>query len=177
MAKATAPWSVRTVRAGDKTRLAGFICADATVAWEREVEEYVQRGLLAWVSEPRAVANDPRALLLLARTSGDLIGVAAHERAEVHVPQTGTVIATRLEVVAIAKQWQGQRLGGTADPKASDVLMSAIMRDIQTRPNARSNLVFATVHQANVRSLAMCRRFGLVREMSKPNADYVRLIT
>ncbi len=135
---------------------------------------------MAWAFEPRAAVDDPRLLLVLDKTSGDLVAVAAHERAEVGVPGVLALVATRIEVVAVARSWQGKRLGANTGaairPRASDVVMSAVMLDVQTRPHARSNRVFATVHQDNARSLALCRRFGLVNEMSRPHSEYIRLI-
>lgn len=145
------------------------------------MQGYVQRGLLTWALEPLAAVNDPRLLLVFDEASGDLVGVAAHERAEVGVPGVLALVATRIEVVAVARSWQGKRFGATASidtgPRASDVVMATVMRDIQTRPQPRSNKVFATAHQGNARSLALCRRHGLVNEMSRPHPEYIRLIT
>jgi GNAT superfamily N-acetyltransferase len=178
--KASDPWSVRTARPSDKKRLASFSCADPAVAWELEVQEYVQRDLFTWAFEPRAAVDDPRLLLLLDKGSGALVAIAAHERAEIGVPGVLSLVATRIEVVAVARSWQGKRFGANTGaaigPRASDVVMSAVMRDVQTRPRARSNKVFATVHQDNARSLAFCRRYGLVNEMSRPHPEYIRLI-
>jgi RimJ/RimL family protein N-acetyltransferase len=122
--------------------------------------------------------NDPRLLLVFDEASGDLVGVAAHERAEIGVPGAPALVATRLEVVALAQSWQGSRFGTAGGAqRASDVVMATVMRDIQTRPQARSDKIFATVHQENARSLKLCRRYGLVNEMSRPHAEYIRLLT
>ena len=55
--------------------------------------------------------------------------------------------------------------------------MSAAMSDIQTRVPTRGPRIFATVHRSNLRSLRLCRRYGLVNPMSDPpDPSYTRLI-
>jgi hypothetical protein len=55
--------------------------------------------------------------------------------------------------------------------------MSAAMTDIRARVPARDAHVFALVHENNVRSRALCRRYGLVVAMSRVDPSYIRLIT
>lgn len=53
------------------------------------------------------------------------------------------------------------------------------MTDIAQRVPPRDARVFAVVHEDNERSIALCKRHGLVAEMSRPNGlpQYRRLIT
>jgi RimJ/RimL family protein N-acetyltransferase len=37
--------------------------------------------------------------------------------------------------------------------------------------------VMAVIHQDNLRSLALCRRYGLTAELTRPHPAYRRLIT
>ncbi len=57
--------------------------------------------------------------------------------------------------------------------------MSAAMTDISTRVPPRDARVFAVVHEDNVRSIALCKRHGLVAEMSRATdlSRYRRLVT
>jgi hypothetical protein len=104
----------------------------------------------------------------------ELVGVAAHEQVVLESP-TARFDATKLEVIALGRSWQGRRFGGGA--RASDVLMSAVMTDISARVPPRDARVFAVVHEDNHRSLALCQRYGLVEEMSRPHPNYRRLVT
>jgi hypothetical protein len=78
-------------------------------------------------------------------------------------------------VVAIARAWQGRRFH--SGERASDVLMSAVMSDVSARVPPRDARVFAVLHEDNARSLALCRRYGLVEEMSRPHPHYRRVVT
>lgn len=71
--------------------------------------------------------------------------------------------------------WQGRRF--VTGEHVSDVVMSAAMVDIQGRVPPRHARVFAVIHEANVRSIALARRHGLVHEMSRPAAAYRRFMT
>ena len=62
-------------------------------------------------------------------------------------------------------------------PRVSDVVMSAVMTDVSARVPPRDARVFAVVHEENARSLALCKRYGLVREMTRPDPSYRRLVT
>jgi len=172
------PWRVRPAARRDQKVLAAFRCADPAVSWQVEVEVFIQRDVLEWALDPLAAESDPRLLLVLDRRSKELVGVAAHERQVMSGPD-GSFPATKLEVVAVARTWQGRRFEeGTADrPRVSDVIMSAVMTDVSTRVPPRDARVFAVVHQDNARSLALCRRYGLVREMTRPDPSYRRLVT
>jgi hypothetical protein len=179
--KSKSLWSIRPGAKRDRGLLSSFTCADPSAPWEVEVEAFVQGHLLGWALEPFAAVNDPRVLLVFDGPSGELVGVAAHERAALRAPGDISVAATKLEVVAVARGWQGRSFPGPASggagPRVSDVVMSAAMTDIRARVPARDAHVFAVVHANNVRSRALCRRYGLVVEMSRPDPSYVRLIT
>jgi hypothetical protein len=143
-----------------------------------EVEAFVQRDVLKWALEPLAAAADPRLLLVFDRGSHELVGVAAHERQLLSGPD-GSFPATKLEVVAVARTWQGRRFeeGAVDGPRVSDVVMSAVMTDVSARVPSRDARVFAVVHQDNARSVGLCRRYGLVQEMTRPDPSYRRLVT
>ena len=85
--------------------------------------------------------------------------------------------ATKLEVIAIARAWQGQRF--SSGERASDVLMSAVMTDVSKRVPPRDAGVFAIVHEENSRSVDLCQRHGFTEELSRPESlsDYRRLVT
>jgi hypothetical protein len=55
--------------------------------------------------------------------------------------------------------------------------MSAVMADVASRVPARDARVLAVVHQDNLRSLALCHRYGLTEELTRPHPAYRRLVT
>lgn len=177
------PWVVRAATGEDGELLAGFDClGPGAPAWEREVQEFVRGQLLMWAVDPYAQDGDPRLLLVLATTTGELVGVGAHERVTLQDSGSGErLAATKIEVVAVAKKWQGRRFnaeGGEGEgPRVSDVLMSAIMVDVTSRVPPRDARVLAVVHQDNLRSLSPCHRYGLTEELSRPHSAYRRLVT
>lgn len=168
-------WLVRAARKKDREVLGRFSCAAPEVHWEAEVEAFVRRALLDWAFDPFAKKNDPRLLLVFHREDGDLVGVAAHERTTLRYGTQRAFAATQIEVVAVARTWQGRRFKG--GERASDVLMSAVMGDVAGRVPPRDARVFAIVHEENARSIAVCRRHGLVEELSRVHASYRRLVT
>lgn len=119
--------------------------------------------------------DDPRLLLVFQRGSGELVGLAAHERVFLGLSETQVFAATKLYVVAVSHTWQGQRFAN--GQRASDVVMAAAMTDIEARVPPRNARVYAIVHESNTRSIALCKRHGLVHELSRPSPEYVRLIT
>jgi len=145
------------------------------LAWQLEVERFIQGELIEWSFDPYAASGDPRLLLAFVRATRELFGVGAHEREILEGPDGATFAATKIEVLAVASAWQGRRFG--TGERASDVLMSAVMTDVSIRVPPRDARVFALVHEENVRSLALCRRHGLVEEMSRPHPDYRRIVT
>lgn len=174
----TAPeWSVRAIRATkrDRERLASFACADRAVAWQAEVENFVRNDLFEWRYAPLAKNDDPRVLMLF-RNKDELVGVAAHEQIRL-VRGSETYRATKLEVLAIATEWQGRKFA--SDERVSDVLMSAVMADVSTRVPARYARILGVVHEDNVRSIKLCERHGFTDEMSRPEdyPTYRRLLT
>lgn len=170
------PWLVRSATPDDATMLAAFGCATSTARWDVEVEDEIASGrLLAWWSDPSAADWDPRLLLLIERESGDLVGVAAHER-ETLLDADGTELAgTHLHVVALSTSWHGR--GFASGEKASDVLMSALMQDVKDRVPPRWARVYAIVHEDNPRGLGLCARFGLTVDMPRSHPNYRRIIT
>lgn len=165
---------IRQGRPGDHELLASFKCADPAIDWQAEVEQFIQEQLTAWAFDPHAAEGDPRLLLAFTATE-ELFGVAAHERVTLQANDGAQFHATKLEVVAIAQNWQGCSLPG--GPRASDVLMSAVMADVTARVPPRDARVFGIVHEDNHRSLALCRRYGLTEEMSRPHPRYRRIVT
>ncbi len=168
-------WLIRTGRVGDRELLASFSCADVAHPWEMEAERFIQKQLLdTWALAPGAVDDDPR-LLLAFTAHGELFGVAAHEKVVLQHGDRIGFSATKLEVVAIAKQWQGWRF--PSGDRASDVLMSAVMSDVTRRVPPRDARIFAIVHEDNKRSFSLLRRHGFIEEMSRPSHQYRRPIT
>lgn len=167
-------WRIRVAGSGDRELLASFACADPTIQWQAEVEQFIQMQLADWAFDPQAADGDPRLLLAFA-TGGDLFGVAAHERVTLQQGYGSSFPATKIEVVGVALKWQGRAF--STGERASDVLMSAVMADVSSRIPPRDARVFAVVHQDNHRSLAVCRRHGLTEEMSRPHPSYRRVVT
>jgi len=158
----------------DRARLAAFKCADPSIAWQAEVENFVQDELFEWRYAPLAQEDDPRVLLLL--NGEELIGVAAHEK--IRVQSNGVMLhASQLQVVAIATDWQG--LANDDGQRVSDILMSGVMTDITARVPPRFARVMAVVHRDNQRSLRLCERYGFTEELSDPEElpEYRRLLT
>ncbi|GIG59852.1 hypothetical protein Lfu02_42240 [Longispora fulva] len=168
-------WLLRAAKSDDDVLLSKFTCAEPSVGWQLEVQEFIRLGLADWAFDPHAVEGDPRLLLALHAPSGELAGVAAHERTILQAVSGETFAATKLEVVALAAAWQGRRF--ESGERASDVLMSAVMTDISARVPPRDARVFAIVHEDNLRSLALLRRYGFVEELSRPHPEYRRVIT
>lgn len=171
-------WLVRLARNTKKDRalLTAFSCADAEILWQAEVESYVRASLIDWAFEPLAKKNDPRVLLVFERKTSRLVGLAAHERTT--LTQAGEPFAaTKLEVVAVARDWQGRTFPD--GERASDVVMSAVMADVTRRVPPRDARIFAIVHEDNARSLALCLRHGFDEELSRPESlpSYRRLVT
>jgi hypothetical protein len=169
-----AGWLIRQGLPGDRELLASFACANPAVRWQSEVEQFIQAQLTDWAFDPAAAEGDPR-LLLAFTTAGDLFGVAAHERATLQAPDGSQFYATKLEVVGVALKWQGRAF--ITGERASDVLMSAVMTDVNARVPPRYARVYAIVHQDNHRSIALCRRHGLTEELSRPHPSYRRVVT
>jgi hypothetical protein len=158
----------------DRKLLGSFTCADTKVPWQAEVEEFIRTHLINWTFDPHAADGDPR-LLLAFTASGDLFGVAAHERVTLQGDDGSQFYATKLEVLAVTLWWQGRRF--RAGERASDVLMSAVMTDVSARVPPRDARVFGIVHEDNHRSIAVCRRHGLTEEISRPHPSYRRIVT
>jgi hypothetical protein len=169
-----AGWHIRPGNPEVREMLASFACADPAVRWQAEVEQFIQAQLTAWAFDPHADDGDPR-LLLAFTTTGDLFGVAAHERVTLQASDGSRFPATKLEVVGVARKWQGRSF--PTGERASDVLMSAVMTDVSSRVPPRDARVFAIVHEDSHRSLAVCRRHGLTEEMSRPHPSYRRIVT
>jgi hypothetical protein len=168
-------WKVRAARVEDRRLLEGFVCVRAGLAWEVEVERFIQRELFDWAFDALAQAQDPRLLLLVHKKSKALVGVAAHERTQLRYGKRRVFSATKLEVLAVARAWQGRRF--SAGERVSDVSMSAVMSDVSARVPHRDARVFAIVHEQNARSLAPCVRHGFVDELSRVHPEYRRLMT
>jgi hypothetical protein len=168
-------WRIRSGQPTDRDLLASFACADPAIDWQTEVEQFIRTQLIDWAFDPNAASGDPRLLVAFVAATGELLGAAAHEQVILQGGDGARFNATKLEVLAIAIAWQGRRFG-TAE-RASDVLMSAVMTDVSARVPPRDARVFALVHEDNQRSSALCRRHGLVEEMSSPSPHYRRIVT
>jgi hypothetical protein len=161
-------WVARAATPHDDGLLLSFDWVGTGASWEREVQAFVAGQLLQWAFDPYAQDGDPRLLLVLTAGTGDLVAVGAHERVMLADSGSGErFAATKVEVVAVAKAWQSRRFdaGGAADPertgpRVSDVVMSAVMADVASRVPPRDARVLAVVHQDNLRSLALCHRYG-----------------
>jgi GNAT superfamily N-acetyltransferase len=171
----TPSWILRSARRSDGKLLSSFSCAELGVPWEAEVEEFIQNQLYDWFFDPLAKDQDPRLLLLLDRRSKELVGLAAHERSYLRYGDQEPFAATKLEVLAVARAWQGKSFASGV--RVSDVLMSAVMADVNQRVPPRHARIFAVVHEQNVRSIAVCQRHGLTAELSRPSPMYRRLVT
>ena len=123
-------WHIRSGQPSDRDLLAVFACADPAVDFEAEVEQFIRAQLIDWAFDPHAADGDPRLLLAFITASGELFGVAAHERVMLGDGET-RFDATKLEVAALARPWQGYRFN--TGERASDVLMSAVMTDVSAR--------------------------------------------
>ena len=166
-------WRVRSARKADRGVLQAFSCASTREPWEVEVEQYIRERLFDWAFEPLAQRQDPRLLLVFDRK--ELVALAAHERCTLQHGDDPPFAATKLEVVAVARAWHGRRF--PTGERASDVVMAALMTDVKKRVPRRDARVFAVVHEENLKSLALCRRHGLTKELSRPHPAYRRLMT
>jgi len=168
-------WRVRVANKGDRALLARFTCADSSHQWSAEVEHFIRVQLLDWALAEGAAEDDPRILLVFDRRSKELVGLAAHERVFLVRSEADKFAATKLYVVAVSSSWQGKRFA--TGERVSDVVMSAAMSDIAARRPPRDARVFAIVHEDNVKSLALCKRHGLVYELERAEPRYIRLVT
>jgi hypothetical protein len=103
-------WRIRAGSPNDRELLTSFACADPAVRWQVEVEQFIQAQLLEWAFEPLAAEGDPRLLLAITAT-GELLGVAADERAILQAADRSQFHATKLEVNS-----GGAEMAGTAVP-------------------------------------------------------------
>lgn len=176
----TTAWRIRVAHEADTELLADFRCANPGVVWEEEAEEFIRKQLMMWALAPAAQEDDPRVLLTVGSSDGALLAVGAHERIMLRDEASGrALLASKIEVVAVATAWQGRRIGSSPgfEARVSDVVMSALLADIEARVPPRDARVMAVVHEQNVRSIAVCRRFGLTLDLGRPHPAYRRLIT
>jgi hypothetical protein len=168
-------WQVRVATENDRALLTRFRCASGEEPWEREVELEIQNYLLDWALEKGAAADKPTILLVFDRASGDLVGVTAHERQCLGTNALDKVAATKLHLAAVARKWQGRTF--SSGERVSHVVMSAALTDIATHVPPRDPRVFAIVHEDNAKSLALCKRFRLVKELQRSHPQYLVLAT
>jgi hypothetical protein len=168
-------WRVRVATEKDRKLLARFRCATGTAAWEREVELEVRSYLLDWAFAEGAAVDTPTILMVFDIASGDLVALGAHERQFLGTSALDRVSATKIHLVAVAKKWQGNSF--PTGERVSDVVMNAVLTDIATHVPPRDPRVFAIVHERNAKSIALCARFGLVKEIMRQNPDYRILVT
>ncbi|MET0793108.1 MAG: hypothetical protein ABW061_16430 [Polyangiaceae bacterium] len=103
------------------------------------------------------------------------MGVAAHEGQFVGTHALDKVPATKIYLAAASSKWRGKKLSN--GDQVSHVVMSAVLTDVATRVPPRDARIFAIVDEQNTRSLALCKRFGLVKELQRSNPSYVILVT
>ena len=167
-------WQVRVATEKDRPLLTRFKCASKE-HWEREVESEIQNRLLDWALAQGAAADDPTILLMFDVASRVLVGIAAHERQFLGTSALDRVPATKIHLAAVSSKWQGKKFSN--GDRVSHVLINAVLTDISTRVPPRDPRVFAIVHEHNTRSLALCRRFGLVKELQRSHPSYLILVT
>ncbi len=151
----TQSWHARAFAAGDKPSLRSFRCATTPLAWEVEVESWVQDESDRWATDS-AFAQMDRRLLLLLNPKGTLAGVVAHELKDAIQPGTQESFLIRC-VTAIAVSTTCQ---GTTIPRygrVSDVLLATALGDIAARLPAVP-FVSALIHVDNVRSSTLFTR-------------------
>lgn len=156
-------WRVRVSRPQDESLLASFRCADPATAHQVAVENVVRSSVLKWALDPGAADDDPRLLLTVLDTSGELVGIAAHERTTFESAGQQRTDATKLEVVALPAAWQGRRF--ESGVRASDVVMFTALTDILSREPTRNLHVVAYVHEENQRSPGLLQRHGFTQEI------------
>lgn len=172
----TAPaWRVRIATEDDRALLTRFRCASSNASWEQELEVEIRNNLVDWALAPGAAADKPTILLVFGAASGDLVAVAAHERQFLGTSALDKVAATKIHLAAVAKKWQGKAF--SSGERVSHVMMNAVLTDIATHVPPRDPRVFAIVHEDNARSLALCKRFQLVKELLRSHPSYLVLAT
>jgi hypothetical protein len=87
----TQTWIARAFAAEDEPFVRSFRCATTRLAWEAEVESWVQGESVCWVTDPTHAAMDRRLLVML-DPRGTLAGVVAHELKDAMQPVTGGVV-------------------------------------------------------------------------------------
>jgi len=167
-------WQVRVATNKDRALLKRFRCASKE-RWEREVEVHIQNHLLDWALSEGAAADDPTILLVFDIASRVLVGIAAHERQFLGTNALDRVPATKIHLAAVSSKWQGKKFSN--GHQVSHVVMNAVLTDIATRVPPRDPRVFAVVHEHNTKSLALCKRFGLVKELQRSDPSYLILVT
>lgn len=160
-------WTFRVGQSQDCDALSRFRCSGPnSKIWDIEVERFIQESLCDWV-----FAAEDAQMILMEDSKGTLTGVAAYQEISI-MKSLMPLKATELTLVALGNETQGKT--SSDGKRASDLLMSAVLTDINTHIPPRSHHVFATVHKDNVRSLTLCRRHNLTRELSSPSEGYLR---
>jgi hypothetical protein len=156
--------TVREAGKDDAADLGAFECSTGTW-YEDEVQAYVRQQAL---THARESSESYRLLVAVERTR--LIAVAAHTNDVLIMPDDGTCMAARLQVLAISVTDQGRRLcGGT---HLSDVLMATLIADAMD--HQRTDVMTAIVAGENLRSVALCERNGLCSQ-TRYSSRYLRL--
>ncbi|HEU0251006.1 MAG TPA: hypothetical protein VFR48_09810 [Solirubrobacteraceae bacterium] len=156
--------TVREASEDDAADFGAFECSTGTW-YEDEVQAYVREKALTHARE-----SSESYRLLVAVERARLIAVAAHTNDVLIMPDDGTCMAARLQVLAISVTDQGRRLhGGT---HLSDVLMATLIADAMDRQ--RTDVITAIVAGENLRSVALCERNGL-HSQTRYSSRYLRL--
>jgi hypothetical protein len=153
------PWLVRAARKTDRAFLEGFTCADMNIVWQAEVQTFIRQQLFDWTFDPLAKEQDPRLLLVFERKTKTLVAVGAHERTTMRYAGQAPFAATKLEVVAVARSFQGRTF--PAGERVSDVLMSSTVSDVIARVPPRRSGAMIRARAVAVRSSRSAARTRL----------------
>lgn len=167
--------SARYLGTADRGALRGFSCSSGE--WfADEVEAHVRHRLLDR-HLARTTLTDHR-LIGLELPDRGLVAVAAHEE---DLTRAGgrDLTSTLWVVAAVAADLRGATLSGVDFGERRSVTLGRYLAEVvlsDVAETTRAPYVRAVVARENARSLALCRRVGLTREMSYPDARYVALL-
>jgi hypothetical protein len=165
------PRAVVLSRTKHEAELSSFRCS--TGAWyEDEVEQMVQHELAPRIDSEWSRALDFCALGLVDHL-GRLVAIGAHHEVDF---ANRDPPGTRLWLAAIAVSHQGARISGILQTGGQSFslaryLLQVMIADSLNRPHKRERSFVGTVAKDNYRSLALCERIGLRRELPDPRDD------
>jgi hypothetical protein len=167
--------SARRLGPADRAALRAFRCS--TGRWfEDEVETHVQNDLLD-AHAARRSHTDHCAIALELPDHG-IVAVTAHEQ-DLTTEGGRDLTSTRWLVAAVAVDLQGAKLpdvdlGDGRPVTLGRYLAEATLSDVLETD--RDPVVRAVIARENDRSLALCRRVGLTRELPDADGRYLSLL-